>query len=100
MTEWGPSTSSARPVRCVLTHTQMHTHTPFPSNQSHVRGPAAVSLRHTHPFSPQTKAMCEDLLRSYPNVLTLRVRMPVDEDLTCPRNFVTKITKYPKASDD
>lgn len=44
--------------------------------------------------------MCEDLLRSYPNVLTLRVRMPVDEDLTCPRNFVTKITKYPKASDD
>jgi len=53
----------------------------------------------TGSFYSKTKAMCEDLLRSYPNVLTLRVRMPVDEDLTCPRNFVTKITKYPKVVD-
>lgn len=30
---------------------------------------------------------------SYPNALTLRLRMPVSDDLH-PRNFVTKITKY------
>ena len=32
-------------------------------------------------------------MRSYPNVLILRLRMPVSDDLN-PRNFVTKITKY------
>lgn len=34
----------------------------------------------------------------YPNVLTLRLRMPVSDDLH-PRNFVTKITKYAKVVD-
>ena len=44
-------------------------------------------------FYSKTKAMVEELLKSYDNVLTLRVRMPISEDLH-PRNFVTKILKY------
>lgn len=42
------------------------------------------------------QAMVEDLLKEYPNVLVLRVRMPIVADLTYPRNFITKIIKYDK----
>jgi hypothetical protein len=42
------------------------------------------------------QAMVEDLLKEYPNVLILRVRMPIVADLTYPRNFITKIIKYDK----
>ena len=38
----------------------------------------------------------EGLLKEYPNTLILRVRMPIVEDLTYPRNFITKIIKYDK----
>lgn len=38
----------------------------------------------------------EDLLRNYENVCTLRVRMPITSDLSNPRNFITKITRYDK----
>jgi 3,5-epimerase/4-reductase len=34
--------------------------------------------------------MTESLIREFPNVLTLRVRMPIVADLTYPRNFITK----------
>ncbi|KAF4548126.1 Hypothetical protein D9617_31g063620 [Elsinoe fawcettii] len=44
-------------------------------------------------FYSFTKSRVEDMLRPYDNVLTLRLRMPVSDDLH-PRNFVTKITKY------
>lgn len=44
------------------------------------------------------QAMVESLLKEYPNVLTLRVRMPIVQDLTYHRNFITKIIKYEKAS--
>ena len=37
-------------------------------------------------------------LQEYPNVLILRVRMPIVQDLTYARNFITKIIKYEKAS--
>ncbi len=37
--------------------------------------------------------MVEDMLRIYPTTCTLRVRMPISDDLS-PRNFVTKIVKY------
>ncbi|XP_059661696.1 bifunctional dTDP-4-dehydrorhamnose 3,5-epimerase/dTDP-4-dehydrorhamnose reductase-like [Cornus florida] len=47
-------------------------------------------------FYSKTKAMVEDLLKNYENVCTLRVRMPISSDLTNPRNFVTKITRYEK----
>jgi 3,5-epimerase/4-reductase len=46
-------------------------------------------------FYSKTKGMVEQLLRNYPNVLTLRVRMPISDDLS-PRNFITKISKYAK----
>lgn len=40
--------------------------------------------------------MLEELLKEYPNVLILRVRMPIVADLTYARNFITKIIKYDK----
>jgi len=44
-------------------------------------------------FYSHTKALVEDLLRSFPQVLTLRLRMPLSDDLHH-RNFITKITHY------
>ncbi|BFZ54029.1 hypothetical protein PYCC9005_001060 [Savitreella phatthalungensis] len=49
-------------------------------------------------YYSKTKAMAEELSKAYDNVLTLRLRMPVSDDLH-PRNFVTKITKYEKVVD-
>jgi len=46
-------------------------------------------------FYSKTKGIVEGLLRNYDNVLTLRVRMPLSDDLS-PRSFITKITKYQK----
>lgn len=37
--------------------------------------------------------MTEDLLKHFPTTCTLRVRMPISDDLSH-RNFVTKIVKY------
>lgn len=50
----------------------------------------------TGSYYSYTKAMVEGLLKEYPNVLTLRVRMPIVKDLVYPRNFITKIIKYDK----
>jgi len=44
-------------------------------------------------FYSETKGYMENMLKSYPNCLTLRVRMPISDDLFH-RNFVTKIVKY------
>src|SRR4029079_16247255 len=46
-------------------------------------------------FYSMTKIMLEKLLMCYPNVLNLRLRMPISSDLN-PRNFITKISKYQK----
>jgi 3,5-epimerase/4-reductase len=47
-------------------------------------------------YYSRTKAMVEELLRSaFDNVLILRLRMPVSDDLS-PRSFVTKIARYEK----
>lgn len=45
------------------------------------------------------QAIVENLLKEFPNVLTLRVRMPIVPSLTYPRNFITKIIKYDKVVD-
>jgi hypothetical protein len=45
------------------------------------------------------QAMVESLLKEYPNVLTLRVRMPIVADLTYARNFIAKIIKYDRVID-
>ncbi|KAJ9167604.1 hypothetical protein P3X46_019221 [Hevea brasiliensis] len=50
----------------------------------------------TGSFYSKTKAMVEDLLKEYENVCTLRVRMPISSDLSNPRNFITKISRYNK----
>ncbi|KNC52227.1 NRS/ER protein [Thecamonas trahens ATCC 50062] len=46
-------------------------------------------------FYSETKAVVEKYLRLYENVLVLRLRMPISDDLH-PRSFVTKISKYEK----
>jgi 3,5-epimerase/4-reductase len=46
-------------------------------------------------FYSYTKAMVDNLVRNYDNVLTLRLRMPISDDLS-PRSFITKISKYEK----
>ncbi|KAJ7294243.1 hypothetical protein O6H91_18G080900 [Diphasiastrum complanatum] len=50
----------------------------------------------TGSYYSKTKAMVEELLKEYDNVCTLRVRMPISSDLTNPRNFITKISRYEK----
>ncbi|KAI1047429.1 hypothetical protein LB505_011741 [Fusarium chuoi] len=44
-------------------------------------------------FYSMTKAHVEPILASFDNILILRLRMPVSDDLN-PRNFVTKISQY------
>jgi len=46
-------------------------------------------------FYSKTKALSEDMLKDY-NVLQLRLRMPIDNDLDSPRNFIRKILNYKK----
>ena len=49
-------------------------------------------------FYSLTKGMVESLTKLYPNVLILRVRMPISDDLSS-RNFITKISKYARVVD-
>lgn len=46
-------------------------------------------------FYSKTKIYLEKLLNFYPNVLNLRLRMPISSDFH-PKNFITKITRYKK----
>ena len=50
----------------------------------------------TGSYYSHTTANVEGLLKEYPNVLILRVRMPIVGDLTYARNFIHKILKYEK----
>ncbi len=49
----------------------------------------------TGSFYSKTKVMVDKLLQNYPNVLNLRIRMPISDDLN-QRNFITKIINYKK----
>jgi len=50
----------------------------------------------TGSFYSLTKGLVEKMVReTYSNVLVLRVRMPISDDLH-PRNFITKISRYAK----
>ncbi len=49
-------------------------------------------------FYSKTKAMVEQMLRSYKNIMILRVRMPISDDLS-ERNFITKISRFSKVVD-
>ena len=55
-------------------------------------------IRHCLRGAVALQAMVESLLSEYPNVLVLRVRMPIVGDLLYPRNFITKIIKYEKVT--
>jgi len=44
-------------------------------------------------FYSHTKIVAEDLLKEYHNVLVLRLRMPISDDLH-PRSLITKLTRY------
>jgi len=46
-------------------------------------------------YYSKTKILTEKILRQYDNVLILRIRMPLSDDLH-PRSFITKITRYEK----
>lgn len=46
-------------------------------------------------FYSKTKIMLDKLLLDYPNILNLRLRMPISCDLH-PKNFITKISRYQK----
>lgn len=48
----------------------------------------------TGSFYSKTKIMLEKLILEYPNVLNLRVKMPISQDLS--KGFIGKITKYKK----
>ena len=50
-------------------------------------------------YYSNTKAMVEELIQQYDNVLQLRLRMPIDDDLLNPRNFIYKIANYEKVVD-
>ena len=52
----------------------------------------------TGSYYSKTKIWTENIMRQYPNTLTLRIRMPIADDLH-PRNFITKITKYQQVVD-
>lgn len=75
----------------------------FHYDDTHVIGGKGFSeadeANFTGSYYSHTKAMVENLLKAFPNVLTLRVRMPIVGDLTYPRNFITKIIKYEKVID-
>jgi len=47
-------------------------------------------------FYSHTKRMFENLIKNYDNILNLRMRMPLSDDLEQPRNFIIKISKYAK----
>jgi len=49
-------------------------------------------------FYSYTKSRVEDVLKFFPDVCILRVRMPVSDDLH-PRSFVTKIKNYDRVVD-
>ncbi|KAH8481263.1 hypothetical protein H0E87_028942 [Populus deltoides] len=54
----------------------------------------------TGSFCSKSKAMCAGggklLLKEFENVCTLRVRMPASSELSSPRNFIAKISRYIK----
>jgi len=71
---------------CIFEYDEVHT----------IGGPGFLETDYPNfhkSFYSHTKALVEDLLAHYPTTCTLRVRMPISDDLSS-RNFITKIVKY------
>ncbi|RMY55171.1 hypothetical protein D0863_13402 [Hortaea werneckii] len=85
-----------RGVHCTVMATGCIYASQYTPDHTHLTSPP---FRETDPanfsgsFYSYTKSRVEDILKHYPSVLILRLRMPVSDDLH-PRNFVTKITAY------
>jgi midasin (ATPase involved in ribosome maturation) len=47
-------------------------------------------------YYSNTKSMVEELIQQYDNVLQLRLRTPIDDNLLNTRNFIYKIANYEK----
>ncbi|KAI9816922.1 MAG: hypothetical protein M1827_001567 [Pycnora praestabilis] len=73
-------------------------------DEKHTMNPDGRGFLETDPanfaesFYSATKSKTEELMKTYPNCLILRLRMPVSDDLHS-RSFVTKITKYERVVD-
>jgi len=74
-------------------------HTWDPNSQTWVNGgkfKEESAPNFTGSWYSKTKGYVDQILsQSFPNVLTLRLRMPISDDLS-PRSFITKISKYAK----
>lgn len=84
-------------------HTLFATGCIFEYDEEHVIGGAKMfteedAANFHGSYYSHTKAMVEELLKAYSMTCTLRVRMPISDDLS-PRNFVTKILNYAKVVD-
>lgn len=77
---------------CIYKYDDAH---PMGSGKGYVETDAA---NFDESFYSKTKAQVEKIIANYDNVLNLRLRMPVSDDLH-PRNFVTKISKYERVVD-
>jgi len=73
------------------THTHLHPQYPEGSAARKETDPPNF----TGSFYSKTKGMVEKLVSVYPNSLTLRLRMPLSDDLHH-RSLLTKLAKYPK----
>lgn len=61
--------------------------------------PALIVCSHSGTFNSVHHILqVEHLIKYYKNVLTLRIRMPITDDLS-PRSFVTKIVHYERVVD-
>ena len=86
------------PTACTLINDEAF-NTPVPASwQTSLHPELAAPCPPSDSPMLRVQAMVEGLLKEYPNVLVLRVRMPIVADLTYARNFITKIIKYDKVS--
>lgn len=80
------TTSNISRCRCIYTYDGAHPVGGAPFTE-------ADPPNYVGSFYSLTKGMVDKLSPNYAHALTLRLRMPISDDLN-PRNFVTKITSY------
>lgn len=70
-------------------------HQPLPILRTHalMQHPTHTTHPPTHSHTHSTKGMVDKLSPEFKHALTLRLRMPISDDLN-PRNFITKISAY------
>ena len=78
-------------IRCIFNYDSKYTvgGTPIPDD---------LPPNYAGSFYSVTKGMVDALAPNYKHALTLRLRMPISDDLS-PRNFITKIASYNRVID-